>query len=111
MSYKIVYAKSYEDAIHAQEDPLVVDIRPEPDKKFRETLGMDYRHLIELANKGENIVIFKNEEAGRKRLEASLKRCKEFERELVIVYDDIEHLKKVKEIINEFKQRSDSIQS
>jgi hypothetical protein len=86
-----------------------VDIRPKPVLALRQELGMDYRHIGELSNKGINIVILRNEEQGRTRIRSAIKRCQEFERELVIVYDDLEHLNKVKEIINEFKHRDNAV--
>lgn len=80
-------------------DPFLVDIRNTKDKDLSEIFGKDYVHIRQLSNKGITMVILKNEEKGLKRLRNIETRCREFLRELIILYNEEKHYNYIRSLI------------
>lgn len=83
------------------EDPIILDIRNKKDEKLARSFKRDYRWMTEFLNKGITKVILKKPAAGKIRLNSILKKAKEFQRPIVIVYDNEEHCREVRRIIDD----------
>ena len=84
----------------------VVKLDPaKPDMaQIKQLYKRDYVWLKELSNKGITKVIFKAKTAGIMKLRRLLAKVQFFDRELVILYDDAEHLKEFKRLLDEQQQ-------
>ncbi len=104
--YKIIAIEKYPvdkaiSRISALDDPLVVDITPEKDEKLHGFLGRNnYFHVWELANKGKTVIIFRSKIKGTWRIGKLVERAQEFDRELVLLYNDSDHLSIVRSVLN-----------
>lgn len=111
--YKLITTKRDKVADHlkASGDPFIMDIRTEKDMKLSRAFKRDYRWMEELINKGLTRVIFKQRTAGVMQLSKIVQKMRDFQRELIIVYDDEAHLKEVKRLINDCIREYDAVQS
>lgn len=82
-------------------DPYIVDIRSIGNKPLNALYLRDYIWLKELSNKGITEIHFRAKTMGTMKLRRVLDKVRFFDRELVILYSDDQHLKAVKRIINE----------
>ena len=73
-------------------DPLLVDCNKELHYKLKEIYERDYVYVKFLANRGYNIVVLNNLIKGKNELNKLVKKCKKFERELIIIGESEKHL-------------------
>lgn len=99
INHKFVSVKKVNSLAKKCDDPLIIDIRYKQDFRLQRKFGRNYVHVKELVNRGEKEIIFPRA-AGQMRSKALLDKARNFERELVIIYENKRHFVEVRRLFN-----------
>ena len=97
--FRIVFIKPGKlyDVLSQYTDPHIVDIRKEgTSEQLKKIYEKDYTPISELVNRGLTQVFLRKEATGLMRLHIFIDKCKDFERELIIVHSDEEQAQYIK---------------
>ena len=92
------------DVVAEMEDPYIIDVRKIKDSELKEFYLRDYTHLGELSDRGITDIYLRSPFAGKMRLMKFLQRAKDYDREVVILYDNEKHYQYIRRKINEWTE-------
>ena len=109
--YKIIESvrDCVEDIADTCDDPYIIDVRNFEDKFLKEFYRRDYINLVELSNRGITKVIFKSPIRGKMRFLKILKRAQDFDREIIVLHNDLNHFKYLRRMISEWRKEFETI--